>query len=346
MNPRVLIAIVVLVVVAIGGATVWYTGKWSAWNQPWGVPGEEKLIEIEPGWSATRIGQELHQAGIVKDLKFYAIMADFQGFGGKLKAGEYMCYGKQSPHEVLGMIALGRAYQHGITIPEGLTVEQIAERFAAVGVCDRDEFIEYARSGVTRDDVTSGDVSESPGAEGILFPDTYSLERNTPVNKIVGYMVNRFNRVYNEIAKDIPEEEQWWAEKGAGSTPSVVILASLVEREAKRDEDRAMVAGVFLNRIKKGETLGSDATLHYGLGVWDRELTREELKRDHPYNTRLKKGWPPGAICSPGRKSLEAAMKPDKTDALFFISSPDGKMHYSNTLQEHNAKKRDLRNNG
>ena len=326
--------------------SIWYTAKWNAWNQPWGQPGQELLIEIEPGWSATKIGGVLHEAGVVKDLTFYAIMADFQGFGGKLKAGEYMCYGNLSPHEILGMISLGRAYQHEITIPEGLILEQIADRFAEKNICDKDEFIAYASSGTTRDDVTSGDVNEAPGAEGILFPDTYSLEKNTPVDKVVNYMVRRFNSVYNEIAKEVPEEEQWWAQKNGGGTTAVVTLASLVEKEAKHDEDRAMVARVFLNRIARGEPLGSDATLHYGLHVWNRELTAEELKRDNPYNTRIKKGWPPGAICNPGRKSIEAAMKPAETDALFFISDAEGKMQFSKTLQEHNEKKNQLRKNG
>ncbi len=338
MNPRIAIAIAILIVIALLAAGGWYTVKWKAWDSPWGGPSDQVLITIQNGWSAHEIGQELYENGVVKDLFFYKIMADFHGFGSKLKAGEYMCLGTQSPNDILQMIYLGRAYQHKITIPEGLRLVEIAEKYDEIGICPKEEFIEYASKGQTYQDVEDGQV-RAPGTEGFLFPDTYSLERNTPANKVVEYMIRRFNTVYLELEKTVPENERWWKQKDGGEVLALVTLASLVEKEAKRDEDRATIASVFLNRIKQGERLGSEATVRYALDVWDRPLTKDELQVDDPYNTYVKKGWPPGAICNPGKESLEAAMKPAKTDYLFFMHTGDGVTEFSHTNSEHERMK-------
>ncbi len=345
MNPRVLIVTICIALLMILGAGIWYTAKWNAWTQPWGAPGDEVFIDVEEGWTATRIGEFLHTNGVVQDTNFYKVMADFQGFGSKLKAGEYRCIGTQSPHEVLEMIALGRAYQHKITIPEGLTMPETAERFAAVGICSASDFIE-AGGGVIYQDEGGGlesGTATSAGMEGFLFPDTYSLEKNTPADKVVRYMLNRFNTVVLELSDPIEQDKRWWLREDAGGAPALTALASLIEKEAKRDEDRALIASVFMNRIEKKMNLGCCATIHFALADWSRELTSDDLKIDHPYNTYVHKGLPPGPICSPGRASLEAAMKPAETDLLYFIATGDGKTEFTKTLDEHNALKRRLK---
>lgn len=348
MNPRIALAVVLLVMVAFLGVGIWYSAKWAAWNKPWGQPGQDVLIQIEPGWSANQIGNLLQEKGIIQDTFFYYIMADFNGFNSKLKAGEYMCLGTMSPKEILENIALGRAYQWKITFPEGLTLKQIAQKYGEYGICDPQEFINLASQGHMLQDaqLKDGGSVTATGAEGILFPDTYSLEKNTPVEKLIGYMVNRFNSVFTELSRDIPLEEQWWASQESGGIHALVTLASIVEKEAKRPEDRAQVATVFLNRIKNGMTLGSDATLHYILDAWDRPLTKSDLEFDSPYNTHKYKGWPPGPICNPGRAALEAAMRPAKTDDLYFLSTGDGVTEFFKTYQEHQARLREVRANG
>ena len=333
----ILCLVIGLVVIGIVGAVIY--SYWSEWNRPWGTAEQEFLIDIEKGMSAEQIADLLKDKGVLKDTTFFLIMADLQGFGGSLKAGEYRISGASSPLEIVEMIGRGDIYLHRFVLPEGITINQVAQILEENQICKAADFLRVAGYGEVYQDtgLKSGKRATAPGSEGFLFPDTYFMEKNAEPERVRDRLMRRFNQVYNELLEQVPETERWWLLEEDGSVPAMVTLASLVEREAKRDEDRPLVASVFRNRLKHGMPLQSDATIHYILGDWTRPLTPEDKLIEDPYNTFLNKGLPPGPICNPGRASLFAAMAPAKTDYLYFMATGDGKTEFSRTLEEHNA---------
>ncbi|HPO08796.1 MAG TPA: endolytic transglycosylase MltG [bacterium] len=333
-----------LLVIGIVGAVIY--SYWSDWSHPWGTADQEFLIDIEKGMTAEQIANLLKDKGVLKDTTFFLIMADLQGFGGSLKAGEYRISGASSPVEIVEMMGRGDIHRRRFVLPEGITINQVAQILEETQICKAADFLQAAGFGQVYQDagLKSGGRVTAPGAEGFLFPDTYFMEKNCePPSRVRDRLMRRFNEVYNYLLEQVPEAERWWMLEENGSVPAMVTLASLVEREAKRDEDRPLVASVFRNRIKQGMPLQSDATIHYIIGDWSRPITPEEKQIDDPYNTFLNKGLPPGPICNPGRASLVAAMAPAKTDYLYFMATGDGKTEFSKTLDEHNAMRQRVR---
>lgn len=316
---------------------------WKGWTSPWGAPGDQFLIAIEQGMTARQIGELLTEKGVLKGTTFFLIMADLRGFGGDLKAGEYMISGGQSPDEVVKMIGRGEVYRHPILFPEGITRNEIAEILENSNICKAADFLQATSGGMFQDVGLKASSAAAASVEGVLFPDTYLLERDVEPERIRQRMMRRFNQVYNELTEEVEESERWWQIEEDGSVPALVTLASLVEREAKRPEDRPLVASVFRNRLKKGMPLQSESTIRYILDDWQRPLTKEDFELDGPYNTFKNKGLPPSPICNPGRDSLLAAMRPTKTNYLYFMATGNGKTEFSETLKEHNQMRRRVR---
>jgi len=200
---------------------------------------------------------------------------------------------------------------------------------AAVNLVSREEFLEAAAKGEFDYDFLTGVPHGEKRLEGFLFPDTYQFEADATAEEIINVMLKRFGEVYNE-------EYRRRAQELGLSTLEVVTMASIVEKEAKLDEERAVIAGVFYNRLKKNWKLESCATVQYLLGEPKAELSYKDLEIDSPYNTYKYYGLPPGPIASPGKASLEAALYPEEVDYLFFRANPDGSHTFSRTLAEHN----------
>lgn len=337
------LGIALIVVAALG--VVFYSA-WKGWTSPWGTADQQFLIEIERGMTAEQIGELLLTKGVLKGTTFFLIMADLRGFGGSLKAGEYMIRGDQSPAEVVGMIGDGQIYRHPILIPEGVTRQQIAEVLEKHRICTGEEFLRATSGGVKQDVGLQGGPAAAPTVEGYLFPDTYHWERNVEPDRILKRMMRRFNQVYLELTEEVQESERWWQIEEDGSVLALVTVASLVEREAKRSEDRPLVASVFRNRLKKDMPLQSEATIRYITDNWQTALTKEDFEIDSPYNTFKNKGLPLSPICNPGRESLRAAMRPAKSDYLYFMATGDGKTEFSTTLREHNEMRKRVRQEG
>jgi len=289
------------------------------------VPAESAVIVIPRGASVEQIGNILGEAKVIADDFRFLLLAKFSGYANRLQAGEFLMKTGQKPLEVLKSLSVARSIQHAITIPEGLNASQIAKLFSENGWCDERSFenIVYDKALMEKFGLVG-----LPSFEGYLYPDTYLLEKNfISAEKIVQMMIKRFFEVWQELVK---EKKEFVNQK------KIVILASIVEKETAAEEERPLIAGVFINRLQRGMRLQSDPTVIYGVKDFGGRITKKNLKTPTPYNTYTMKGLPLGPICNPGRKALQAVLDPLQTKALYFVAKNDGTHKFSSTLAEHN----------
>lgn len=302
---------------------------WSRLHEPYkGYPGPEQFVDIPAGAGGAEIRRRLVDARVVRDDWTLRAALWWTGTSRSLKAGEYRFDRPMSAVEVVEKIARGDVYARRLTFPEGLTIQEMAAIFEAGGFGPAHAFVQAA-----------GDVSliadldpEAADLEGYLFPETYALPRGTPASRLVAMMVERFRAVY------IPELRARAGAQGL-TTRQVVTLASLVEKETGKADERPIVAAVYRNRLKLGMGLQADPTVVYALqkaGRYDGNIRRQDLDFDSPYNTYRYPGLPPGPIASPGKASLEAAVAPADVPYLYFVSRNDGSHVFATTLDEHN----------
>lgn len=294
-----------------------------------GYQGAEQFVEIPPGVGSREIGRRLVVAGVVTDEVTYRAALWLTGDARRLKAGEYRFDRPMTPLEAIDKIARGDVFVVAITFPEGLTIAEMAPLFAS-----------HAVGGGAADFLAAaGDPSPiraldtvARNLEGYLFPDTYPLPRSADALQLVRLMVSRFEHAFTpELRTD--------AEAQGLSARRVVTLASIVEKETGRADERPIIAAIYENRLRRGMPLQCDPTVIYALqraGQYTGNLRREDLQFDSPYNTYRYAGLPPGPIASPGRASLEAVVHPADVDYLYFVSRNDGSHVFSRTLDEHN----------
>lgn len=252
------------------------------------------------------------------------------GDSGRLQAGEYMFDRPMSVSEVLEKLASGRIYLHKFTVPEGMTVRQTALKWEDQGFGSADGFLSAAKDSVALIHDLDADASS---LEGYLFPETYSFAVRTTPQQAVEAMVARFHDVIGKLHQMIPPN-QWPA-----NLRQSVILASIVESEAAEDDERATIASVYQNRLKKRMRLQCDTTVIYALereDLYRGRLTLKDLKFDSRYNTYVYPGLPPSAITNPGFESLAAALRPATTNYIFFVRTTGGRHTFSETLAAHN----------
>jgi UPF0755 protein len=317
--------IVLGLIVAAGFGVVLYRRT----SEPFkGYQASEQFVEIEPGSSTRSIGARLISAGVVRDDSTFRAALWRTGLARSLKAGEYRFDRPMTPVEVVSKIGRGEVYERRVTFPEGLTYAEMGKVYEQQGFGSAASFIAAARDSmpIRSVDPEAGDL------EGYLFPETYSLRRDTSAAKLLHTMVARFQQLFTV-------EMQQAAERLGMTTREAVTLASIVEKETAVDSERPIVAGVYLNRLKIGMGLQCDPTVIYALqkaGRYNGNLRRDDLKFDSPYNTYRYAGLPPGPIANPGLASLKAAVAPAETDFLYFVSRNDGSHVFARTLEEHN----------
>ena len=299
---------VLLVVLALGGGAAWW--GWRAYDQPGPLPAGTVVTVPHGGLGA--VSAALAEQGVVRSALVFRLAALATYADGPLHAAEFAFPDAASLREVLTVLRTARPVQHKITIPEGLTALQVAALLAHA-------------DGLTGEDATP--------AEGTILPETYSYERGATREQILDRARTAMDRAV----------EHAWAGRSPGlplaSPHEAVVLASLIERETARPEERALVAAVFVNRLRLGMKLQSDPTVVYGasggLGVLDHAITRAELERDDAFNTYRIEGLPAAPICMPGAAALRAATQPADTDALFFVADGSGGHAFSRTQDEH-----------
>lgn len=324
--------LLLVLVFALALAFYGYTSYRSMLQPVDGQNPQTKTVSIPAGASSQKIGEILAGSGLIRNQLAFRIYSKYAGLAGKLQAGDYSLNTNMSVPEIISRISGGEVDTLTFTIPEGYNLKQIIDTLADKGLVDRGKFTELLARGNFKYDFLQGIPQGEKRLEGYLFPDTYRINKGTSEEEIINMMLARFAR---EIT---PEFRQKAA--ALGLTPhQAVTLASIIEREAAKDEERPKVAAVFLNRMKKGMKLESCATVQYALGTNKTRLLYKDLQVASPYNTYKFKGLPPGPIAAPGQASLLAAVNPASVEYLFFVVSEDGEHAFSKTLAEHNRKK-------
>ncbi len=277
----------------------------------------QKVVNIPPGINAKEIVDLLEKNEIIRKNNYtIRILAKFLKLEDQLKYGEYNFSPSMNMLQILDKLVKGEVITYKITIPEGYTYTQIAELLDKKEVAEKEVFLKLVKD------------SEKT-SEGYLFPDTYEVPKKYGAEKMVKVMLSNFNQI--AIENKFTDR----AEEIGFSLDKVIILASIIEKEAKFNDEKNKVSSVFHNRLEIGMKLQSCATIQYILGKPKERLDENDLKIDSPYNTYLYAGLPPGPICNPGLDSIMAALEPEEGDYLFFVLGEDGRHIFSRTYQEH-----------
>ncbi len=293
-----------------------------------GKAGEYAVVSIPAGSGIRKIGKILAEAALINEDIRFALLAKYLGLARKIPAGEFRLSQGKRPGEVLRQLVTARPVEYKITIPEGLRIEEIATLFAAGGWCDREHFIALAHDPAFILSLQQTGLSAVASLEGYLYPDTYLLTKEMKdARSLIAMQVERFFTIWGELSHAPPP---------ALSRHEIVTLASVVEKETGNASERPLIAGVFLNRLKAGMRLQSDPTVIYGLKNFSGDLTRNDLKSDHPYNTYVIPALPAGPICNPGQQAIAAILHPATNDFFYFVAKNNGSHHFSKNLSEHN----------
>lgn len=289
-------------------------------------------IEVKNGDSINRVANELYKINAVKYPLIFKVYAKIFGFEKKLKYGTHIIDKNASYNKILKTLtekAKGGS-EVLITIPEGFELSQIADTLSSAGLVSKEKFYDACENYPFEYSFLKNIPKRKNRLEGYLFPDSYNFYYGMSEDKIIKKMLDRFDEVIKTIDKS--------SLKNLGlSLDQAITLASIIEREAKGDEDRYLVSSVFHNRLKSKQYpyLQSCATVQYILGERKPVLSNEDTKIQSPYNTYINKGLPIGPIASPGKKSIEAAINPQKSDYYFFVLDKNGKHIFTKTLKEH-----------
>ncbi|VBB06020.1 Hypothetical protein LUCI_1231 [Lucifera butyrica] len=290
---------------------------------------EPVFVTIRSGMTTREIGDLLYRDGIINNVYLFRILAQMEGLQKSLQAGEYSFTPDMTLRHVVDVLAKGDTDYIQFTIPEGYTIDQIAKLIEEKKLGSGTEFKALAKNFTPYDYMRPG-AGVIYASEGFVFPDTYKVSRNIKEKDLLQMMVTHFDKQFTPAMRK-------QAQKLGLSIREVIILASIVEKEAKIERDRPIIASVFLNRLKKGMPLQSDATIQYILGNLKPDLTIEDTKISSPYNAYQHAGLPPGPIANPGLASIKAVLQPAKTDYLYFVADKQGMNHFSKTYEEHMA---------
>lgn len=304
-----IIILIFISIISIGGANLLILYSYIG-----GPLTQEKTIIIEPKLSLGEIAYKLEKEEVIKTPSLFLIIAKFYSRIYPLKSGEYVFTSHISPLQVLRILASGKSIIHKLTIPEGVTVREIIEK-------------------INSEPLLFGEIKgEIP--EGFLMPSTYFFSYGDHKEHIISKMRKSMSEALDKAM------EQLQADSPLKTRLEVLTLASIVEKEARIDTERPIIAAVFLNRLQKGMKLQADPTTIYavtqGKFKLDRPLSKKDLATESAYNTYYIVGLPPGPIACPGLKSLEAVVKPAKTKALYFVVNGNGGHNFSDTLEKHN----------
>lgn len=318
---------VLLIVVLILCAWV----GWQAWRQvfrPFQAYAGSLTLQIPPGEPVSVTAERLERHGVISSRTWFLVYYRLFHRGTVFKTGEYRFTRPLTMKQVIFKLHQGQVVLHKVTVTEGLTLTETADVVCAQLDIDRKAFLETAKDPAPIRDLDA----EANDLEGYLYPDTYHVPATLDAPAMVSLMVEHFRQRFNRTL-------EWRSHEMKLTVRQVVTLASLIEKETADRSERFLISSVFHNRLRIGMPLACDPTIIYALkrdGKWRGKLGWAELKYDSPFNTRLNAGLPPGPICSPGIASIEAALYPESTNFLYFVSKDGRTHHFSRTLQEHN----------
>jgi UPF0755 protein len=309
---------------ACAGLGFWFDmQRWA--DRPLDSAGQSQVFQVPSGQSVMGTAEQLQAAGIIASPRRFGWVARLRGVDTLLQAGEYQLSAAMSPNQIIDILRRGEVVLHKLTVPEGYTIVQIAAAAAEAGFANTADFEQAASDPTLLEKLGIPAAS----AEGYLFPETYFFPAGTGPRDIVRTMIERFQSVFGPP----------WVRRASQmgfSVHEIVTLASIIERETGAPSERALISSVFHNRLRRGMRLESDPTVIYGIEDFDGNLTRKHLETPTAYNTYRIGGLPPGPIANPGRASLEAALYPEKSPYIYFVSKKDRTHHFSTNLKEHN----------
>jgi UPF0755 protein len=282
-------------------------------------------VVIEKGASFNQIAKELKDRHLIKNLRYFSYLSQLLHADTRIQSGTYKLSPCMTPHYILKQLISGHVELTRVIFPEGYTLALMAETLEKAGIISKENFLNYVEH--------PGNVRylgiEADSFEGYLFPDTYFFEKNSSPERIVKTMLKKFWQVFDQSLRERAEEIGF-------SIHDTVTFASIVEKETGQAQERPKIASVFHNRLKRNMRLESDPTVIYGISNFDGNLTRKHLKEKTPYNTYRIKGLPRGPIANPGKDAIRAALFPESTNYLYFVSKQDGTHHFSTNLKAHN----------
>src|SRR5919204_5471454 len=311
-------------VIALGLATAGFA--WLVRTPPTAGRRGPLVAPIPPHEGLLGIADRLARAQVIRSRPAFVVATLVRGAPRSLKAGEYEIPRDATTLDIVVLLESGRVRQHAILHPEGATVAELARALEAERLASADA---VARAAIDRKFLDANGI-EGPSVEGYLFPDTYQFVRGMTPEEILGKMVQRMR------AKLTPELHGRARELGL-STHQLLTLASIIEREAIVKDEQRVIAAVFWNRLKIGMPLQADPTVQYAVAKERRALSRADLAVDHPYNTYVRTGLPPGPIASPGLPAIQAALEPAPVKYLYFVARDDRRHYFSTTMEEHSS---------
>lgn len=329
-KKKLIIILLAIIIVAFVALFLRYN---SITNKPLKSDDEIVKIEVADGEGLYNLLEKLNNEGKLKSKFFIKINLKLTAKDTKIVPGSYEVKRDITLEELIKVLETEdlTKNQVKVTVNEGYNIDKIGEVLEEKGLFSKDEFINAVKS-YKLPDYVKGNSKEKYNLEGFLFPDTYYFNNNSKPEDVIKVMINKFENVLNSLEKETGKTVD------KDKIEELVIKASLIEKEARLDEERPIVASVIENRVKKSMKLEFCSTVNYVIGYEDKEvLSYSDLKVESPYNTYKYSGLPAGAVASPGEKSLKAALKPDNTDYLYFVLlyGQNGKHHFSNNYEEH-----------
>jgi len=286
------------------------------------------VVEVHSGESFSAMAARLTREGTLRHPRILTLLAIVRGDTGRIKAGDYVFHGHVSPGQFLDYLVSGRGEFSVLTVPEGYSLKDIAERIDEQRLGRGVEFLRLAHDATFIASLNLPVQAAPASLEGLIFPETYHLYRGVPEAQLIHAMVRQFRR------KAWPSLQQ--PAPGLHLSPyDLLILASIIEKETGVDAERPLVSAVFRNRLRQGIKLGSDPTVIYGVQDFDGNLTRAHLRTPTPFNTYTNAGLPPTPITNPGMASIRAALAPAPVDYLYFVSRGDGTHQFSTNYRAH-----------
>ncbi|ORT98956.1 hypothetical protein D081_2321 [Anaerovibrio sp. JC8] len=306
-------------------------------GSPMDVEGKKDVVyvHVAKGMSSGDIGKELEKKGVISSTTSFWLATKLNGADSKFKVGTFALTKNMSAADALSILINGKTVAVRVTIPEGYGVKEIAKRLDEYGVCNEKDFLKAAK------DYAPYDYMEKHNntvyrVEGFLFPDTYDFANDATAEDVMKRMIDEFD---NKLTPDMRKQ----AAARNISIYELVNMASLIEKEARYEEDMPVISQVLWKRLNISMPLQSDATLQYVMAEIKEDVSIADTKIDSPYNSYQNYGLPPGPIASPGLKALQAALEPSATDYLYFVADREGRNYYSNTYDEHLAKVAEVR---
>ncbi len=291
--------------------------------------GADSVFRIGPGDTLRVVADRLHDERLITlSPSILVYWGRATGAERSIKSGEYDLGPRMTPAEILQKLVSGNVKTHAVTLPEGIRLDEVAARLERAQIAEATDFLEHAR----RPEVARALGIEADSCEGYVYPETYRFRRPTPPGEIL-------ERTLSEFTSRLTAQDRAKIQEMGRTLHEIVTLASIVEKETAVDEERALIAAVFWNRLQKRMRLQSDPTVIYGLietqGSFDGDIRSRDLRADNPYNTYTRHGLPPGPIANTTIESIRAVLEPADVPYLYFVSRNDGTHEFSITLADH-----------